>query len=123
MMEDLSNRVCVCASVSPSVFSRSASPLICAVIHFFMCAVTMIRCGATRATKVRWHRTPASSSIQRIPDRVEIFWSLEHHQTWLKNRLHLAQSMAKYQMIQCQLEHISDSIQWLQQSDKFKYIS
>lgn len=58
--------VCVGVSASPSVFSRSVSPLICVIIHLFVCIDTMINCDITRATKLCWRQhTPVSSSIQK----------------------------------------------------------
>ncbi len=48
--------VCVCVLVSLSVFSRSVSPLICVIIHFFVCVVTIIHCGTTTATKLPYRQ-------------------------------------------------------------------
>lgn len=105
MMEDPSSVcVCVCELARPSVFSKSVSSLICMIIQFFVCVVTMIHCGTTRATKLPWRQPtrerdrPFKKSEIKFRPRSDLVEKQVKYHTL---------NTAKYQMIQCQLVTIS----------------
>lgn len=72
---------CVWVTGSSSVFSRSVSPLICVIIHFFVYVVMLSHCVPIRVTELQWMQYTSSSILHsKIWAETMMFCSLEHLQ-------------------------------------------